>query len=566
MRAGDQRRVLPTRREVIAAASASALAVTAGAGLAQRPTSASGFVFHDRSGTGRRRTGDPGVAGVMVSNGRDVVRTDADGRWRLPISDGDSIFVVKPPHWAIPKGNNGLPHFSYLHHPTVSPNRGASRQGMAAIGELPATINFPLTRREESARFEALLLADTQPENDAELAYLREDIIARTLSSGAEFAINHGDIVFDDLSLYPRYLRLVGASGLAWHHCPGNHDINSDARDDRTSRETWKRVFGPRHYAFQHANATFIVLDNVHYFGHNPGTPSSGRYCGLIGTQQLQFVRNVLAHIAPEQLVVLSMHIPLVNYQDASNAADNTFDRRALLELLSSRRHTVSFSGHMHLTEHHYLGLEDGFRGPVPHHHHVLTAASGAWWGGPKDGRGIPAADSQDGTPNGFHILSVEGSAYTTRFVPAAGKAEGQIRAVVDGPDRRNLTTPVFGHCRTLARHQLAASELVVNVFDGGPSTRVAFEISGRGSPPIPLQRTGTADPYIVEMFARNGSTQKPWARPVPSAHLWRAPLPLDLSPGAHHLSIRATDEYGRQLTAHLMLEVAEPGAAPSRA
>ena len=75
-------------------------------------------------------------------------------------------------------------------------------------------------------------------------------------------------------------------------------------------------MFGPRHYAFQYAGATFIMLDNVYYFGHKPGRPKSGHYCGLIGERQLQFVRSVLAHVPPEQLVVLSMHIPLVNYLD----------------------------------------------------------------------------------------------------------------------------------------------------------------------------------------------------------------------------------------------------------
>ena len=149
----------------------------------------------------------------------------------------------------------------------------------AGTGPLPTTIDFPLTRQEESARFEALLFADTQPANGTELGYLRDDIVAGALGMRAAFGINHGDVVFDDLSLYPRYLQILSATGIPWHHCPGNHDINSEARDDRGSRETWKRVFGPRHYAFQHAGATFIMLDNVHYFGHNPGAPRSGTLC-----------------------------------------------------------------------------------------------------------------------------------------------------------------------------------------------------------------------------------------------------------------------------------------------
>ena len=423
----------------------------------------------------------------------------------MPVAEGDSVFVIKPPHWATPVGIGGVPHFSHLHHPQGSPKHiPYCHAGVAPTGALPASIDFPLRRQEERADFEVALLADTQPENGAELAYLRDDIVAGVLGCGAAFGINHGDVVFDDLSLYPRYLQILGASGIPWHHCPGNHDINSEARDDGSSRETWKRVFGPRHYAFQYAGATFIMLDNVHYFGHNPGSPDSGRYCGQIGEQQLHFVRNVLANVPPEQLVVLSMHIPLMNYLDPSSAANNTIDRRALLGLLASRPHTVSFSGHMHLTEHHYLGPDEGFHRTTPHHHHILTAASGSWWSGHRDSRGIPSADSQDGTPNGFHVLSVDGCAYTTRFVPAVGKAPLQLRAIVDAPHRRDAGAKMGTHSPgAIPRADLDKHELIVNVFDGGPATRVSYEIAAAGPQPIPMQRAAICDPFVARLYAR---------------------------------------------------------------
>ena len=56
----------------------------------------------------------------MVSNGRDVVRTDTEGRWRLPVAEGESIFVIKPPHWITPLGPGGVPVFSCLHQPNGS--------------------------------------------------------------------------------------------------------------------------------------------------------------------------------------------------------------------------------------------------------------------------------------------------------------------------------------------------------------------------------------------------------------------------------------------------------------
>ena len=91
MRRGVER--LPSRREIIAAGAASVLTLSGGLGVAA-PVVAAGTVFHDRRGTGTRMPGDPGIAGVMVSNGRDVVLTDfggalapAGGRWRRRLPD-----------------------------------------------------------------------------------------------------------------------------------------------------------------------------------------------------------------------------------------------------------------------------------------------------------------------------------------------------------------------------------------------------------------------------------------------------------------------------------------------
>jgi N terminal of Calcineurin-like phosphoesterase len=119
---GDEaRRNGPTRRQMLATGGASALALSTGVGFADRVAIASGTVFEDRSGGGQRRPGDPGLGNVMVSNGRDVVRTDADGRWRLPVNEGDSVFVIKPSHWSTPWGGGGVPRFSYLHQPQGTP-------------------------------------------------------------------------------------------------------------------------------------------------------------------------------------------------------------------------------------------------------------------------------------------------------------------------------------------------------------------------------------------------------------------------------------------------------------
>lgn len=81
-----------------------------------------GIVFESRSGARERRPGDPGIPGVLVSNGRDVVRTDADGRYSLPIEDGMAVFVIKPTDYAVPLDEETrLPRFYYIHQPEGTP-------------------------------------------------------------------------------------------------------------------------------------------------------------------------------------------------------------------------------------------------------------------------------------------------------------------------------------------------------------------------------------------------------------------------------------------------------------
>ena len=112
--------------------------------------------------------------------------------------------------------------------------------------------------------------------------------------------------IHDELyALFDRYLRLLSVTGMAWHNCPGNHDMNLDCPAGSSAFETWKRVFGPPHYAFQHGQATFILLNNVEYFGALAKSARGGRgYRGRIGEAQLAFVASVLRDVFSFTLLV----------------------------------------------------------------------------------------------------------------------------------------------------------------------------------------------------------------------------------------------------------------------
>ncbi|QRE77532.1 calcineurin-like phosphoesterase C-terminal domain-containing protein [Methylobacterium aquaticum] len=562
-----------TRRETVAGAAALALAPLAA--LAARAQTAppggqvTGLVYEDRGAKGRRGQDDPGLPDVLVSNGREVVRTDAQGRYTLPVGDEAVIFVVKPTGFSLPAGPDGLPHFSYLHRPAGTPPDLALRYpGIAPTGPLPSSVDFGLVRSPESGDFDVVLFTDPQPESHAELTFVRDTAIARVLGLRGEpnkvaFGMTTGDVLFDDLSLYPRQNRLIAQVGVPWFHVGGNHDLNFEAPDARYSRETFTRTFGAPYYALEQGGVLFLMLDNVHYLGAATATTGrGGRYEGRFGERQLAFVENLLAHIPKDRLVVVAMHIPLASDLGPDDPGIGTADRAQLLRLLAGRP-SFSVAGHTHTTEHQYLGPDGrpGAPGGDAHHHHVLTAVSGSWWSGPPDRRGIATADSRDGTPHGFHVLGITGGRhYTTRYVPASDDAGRQMRIVLESqfhaddlarlPDTRLYE--LLG--ATIPAESAGSTNVVVNLFDGGPRSRVSFRVGDR--PPVAMTRVRRPDPFVAALYARNAASKKPWVKAEPCSHLWVARLPRDLAAGTHRLTVEVTDEYGRPHRDALVLEV----------
>jgi hypothetical protein len=523
---------------------------------------ATGTVFQDNNGNGVRDDGEPGISDVRVSDGLQITTTDANGRWTLAIASEAVIFMVKPSGYAPPVTESQIPQFYYIHQPQGSPP-GLRYLGIEPTGDLPDEIDFALIKTDEPTIFEAILLADTQPETEVELDYIRDGVVAELIGTEAKFGMTMGDIMFDDMSLFPRLIDIIGQVGVPWYNVPGNHELNLLAENDQYSLETFKRYFGPGYYSFEYGGAHFIVLDNIEYNGNGESDPGdvrgSGGYIANVGKRQLKWLERELEYIPQEALVFIAMHSPLETYI-SDGPGVTTQDRRKLFKLLSGRPNLYSVAGHTHTTEHLYFGEEDGFRGPGEFHHHVLSTVSGSWWSGPFDENGVPTTWQRDGTPNGYHILEVDGADAKVRFKGAGRDADFQMRIMYDVHHHGNRPDGIrdFRHGELLdgrmsVTHVPAASVLV-NLFDGGPKSSVFFSVDGRSE--LPMQLTRRNDLLIAEMWTRSPDSKKSFVNVAPSSHLFEADLPDDLSPGVYTLSVRAVDEFGRTHHAHSILEI----------
>ena len=496
------------------------------------PDEARGTVFRDDNGNGVRDSGEPGIADVRVSNGREVTLTDAGGDYTIAVDDEAIVFLTKPAGYMTPLTEDMLPRFHYIHQPQGSPP-GMRYRGIDPTGPLPERIDFPLTRQGEPSTFDAILFADPQPQTEAELDFIRDDVIAELLGTDARFGMTLGDILFDDLALFPRYNRLIGTMGVPWYNVPGNHEMNFEAEGDRHSLETFKRYFGPPYYAFEVGSAVFFVLDNIVYQGGGEPTADNlrgqGRYVAEFDERQMQWLANELAHIPDDKLLFFAMHAPLeIEGTDAPGVT--TSNRRELFELLGKREHLYAVAGHTHTIEHRYFDEDDGFAGPTPFHHHVLSTVSGSWWSGPFDDRGIPVTEQRDGTPNGYHILTVDGTDMSVRFKAAGKPVDYQMRIMFDvehhGDESNAMRDVRHGQLLDgrMTHDQAYGANVYVNLFDGGPRSRVWMRVgdnephrNATRPPPGPrLQGTPRTQPRSLQILGRTHRLHPPMDDPPP--------------------------------------------------
>lgn len=480
-----------------------------------------GFVFSDTNQNGVFDSSESGISGVCVSNGREVVQTDAAGKWELPAKNTNSVFVVKPADYAVPVNQNNIPqHYHLLQK------------------EIQSDINFPLCPAEENKRFSALFFGDTQARGLREVNFILHDVVEECLGTEALFGVSLGDIVADDPGLFAEVSQGIGQIGIPWYNIFGNHDHNREENHNQFKDKTFRQFFGSSTYAFEYGQVAFIGLNNV-YFNE------AGKYHAHLSNDQLLFIENYLSFVPENKLVVLMMHIPLVRIDT----------REKLYEILQNRKHTFSISGHVHEQINLFVDKEMGWKGGEPHHHLISATVCGSWWCGLSDETGIPHATMNDGAPNGYSIVTFDGNNYSIRFKAARRPADYQMNIYL--PDE-------------LDQNELDTTNVLVNIFAGSSRSKVEMQV-GKTGDWIPMQQVETIDPECLRMHQLspfldaeiNGQALDDifgfkMDYPSVSTHMWQGRLPKELLPGTHLVTVRTTDMFNQTWTGHRIFRVRE--------
>ncbi len=533
-----------------------------------------GIVFDDRNRNSTQDTGEPGIAGVTVSNGREVTTTDSRGRYELPAYDNMTVFVTQPRGYQVPVDEDNVAQFFYHHLPEGSPELRYG--GIAPTGPLPDAVNFPLSRSKltRSPEQHCLIGGDVQTYTEQQVDYARRgaftDLRRRSDYAGCG-ALFIGDVVGDDLSLYPRIRELTGMLNGPARFLPGNHDLDFDAPTSEHAFDTFRAKLGPEYYSYDSGKVHVVALSTVEY--PLPG----GGYNGALDARQLEWLRQDIARVPENKLIVLATHIPLLDFADQGSTTHQIDQVKEIYEILDGRA-AVAVGGHTHSIEN--LREGDSLAGwketfgvdGLPFPHLTAGAISGDWYSGRMLEEGYPTAIQRDGGVPGVTTLDIANTEVTERFTVRGTDGSEQMALGLNTPRYRDWyaenvddrgTAPEFADPLTVARDGLAGTWLTTDFWMG--STGAAVDVSLDGGATVPAERTQSmngeaprvgaewSDPAAVQQQLVHGGSLADR-----SMHLWRLPLPADLTVGEHTAEVTATDVHGREYTETLTFRVTE--------
>jgi 3',5'-cyclic AMP phosphodiesterase CpdA len=502
-----------------------------------------GRVVLDRDGDGVAGARERGLAGVAIADGRTVVRTDREGRYRFTTEPGRTVQLVKPAGYAVPARADGLPDTWSHVAPAASP---ALRHGGLRTHR-PGCRDFALRRAPpRRGPLDVLLFGDPQPRTAVDVDHFRRDIVEPLLAAGAaaHLGVTLGDVASDDLALLEPVKAQTVRLGLPWLHVPGNHDVDMDAASDEDSLLSYREAFGGDAFAWEEPEAVFVGLDDVVW------RPATRDYVGGLREDQFEFLRAYLATVPRERLVVVAAHIPFFDPRPGVETFRRA-DRERLFALLAPFPRVLLLTAHGHVQRQYRHGPADGWHGAQPLPEFNAGATCGAYWSGRPDAAGIPDSTMADGTPNGYARLRIAaGAPPVLSWHPA--------RAAV--PAGLALHAP-----RVLRRGAYPAFGVYANVWLGDAGTTVEYRIDDGAWKP--MQKVERADPVLQAENAADdlapslrGYDRSPEA--AASTHLWRGTLPTDLAAGGHRVEVRARGYWvgeARGATTYRLDDVAEP-------
>lgn len=300
------------------------------------------------------------IAGVQVSDGVSIVKTDANGNYAIQTSDkADGTVYITTPSGYMALSNDGFqPGFWRL---------------LNAPAGIPEVHNFNLTQQNQDV-YSVMYMPDLHLTNEDEkrdlhafetLAYpVMQSLYDKYSKDGPVYCFNLGDISHD-LFWYDYGFSLDKVIGYlkskAWpfmtYSVSGNHDNDAAVTGENAdSRAAWlyRKTLGPAQYSVNIGNDHWIFLDNIEYINvagkgkKAKGVNGDRSYNHRFTPAQLAWLEKDLANVEPGQQVRVVCHAPLIMEIKKTGLVFNKEDMDKFDKLFANFDYVPIYSGHAH--------------------------------------------------------------------------------------------------------------------------------------------------------------------------------------------------------------------------
>ena len=368
------------------------------------------------SGYVRDTNGTP-LSGVVVSDGLNCTQTNDEGFYKLPTNfqTAKHIFVSIPAGYKALKSENGMPLF---YQAITVQNRIDRRCSADFVFE-------PIVG--DANRYTMFVGADPQPRAKSS-GYDRfafhsldicEDFYLDMKESRAKitdrevYGLMLGDIVHENMSLYPYYTEGMSASGVQVFNVIGNHDHDYTASNDRDGARVFESYFGPSYYSVNLGKVHLVVLDNLIMKVVDGKLSATGYSYGLTD-EQWQWLQNDMSYIDENTTIFVASHAPMFKNKSLGDYATNKSVKHSAdyAALFAKYSKVHAWAGHTHVTfNYNYAASSDLKNVEV----HTVARSTGELW---------TNEYCASGTPRGYTIVEVDGDDVSWKFKPTIYQAE----------------------------------------------------------------------------------------------------------------------------------------------
>jgi len=483
-----------------------------------------------------------GIAGVVVSDGIEVVKTDSKGVYQMKSKKHHGYVFVSTPSGYEPITNGILPKF----HATLKANSATAER-----------VDFQLKKVDGQENHRMLLLGDIhlakRTDDQKQFAEFVRDVNATvSATSGKVYALTLGDMTWDLYWIvnnysFKEYLSDASAiKGVTVYHTIGNHDHSMYYMGDYDTVKDYKENIGPTYYSFNIGKVHYVVLDDVECTNKTATTDEKGNPCytreynGRVVTDELAWLRKDLASVPNGTPLVVTMHIPLYTKDGKYNLKEAS----TLADILKPYPEVHLYTAHTHTVYN-----EDGL-GTDHLFEHNAGSVCGTWWWSGKETPGVHIG--QDGSPGGYTILDVTGTDFKWQYKATGKETDFQFRTY----DRNEIllsadkyvpnSNGTYKWEPSRWGSASSANEVYVNVWNWDPSWKV--EVTENGMP-LTVSRivSGEKDPLhlIAYTAKRINKNSKPTFETNTTNHLFK----VTASSATSTLDIKVTDRFGNVYT-----------------